>query len=103
MSAAEGFRGYSPKEVAEMTGLHSEYELRRMARADEIAHHRGSRNKIVFFPEDIKALKLAARRTPAKSAAAPTQLSAVAEQASQPDPFRSTTRSRAAHRTRKTA
>ena len=55
--SVDSFRGYSPKEVAEMTGLFGEHELRRMARAGEVAHHRGGRNKIVFFPEDIKALK----------------------------------------------
>lgn len=99
--SVDSFRGYSPKEVAEMTGLFGEHELRRMARAGEVAHHRGGRNKIVFFPEDIKALKQATRRAPAKTTA--SHLAPVAALEAQPDPFRATPRSRAAHRTRKTA
>ena len=37
-----------------------------MAAAGQVAHHRGARNKVVFFPEDIKALKQATRKVPAK-------------------------------------
>lgn len=104
MSTVEEFRGYSPKEVAEMTGLYGEHELRRMAAANEIAHHRGGRNRVVFFPEDIKALMRATRRTPVKKKAADQpQLESVTAEVEQLDPFRSTPRSRAAHRPRKSA
>jgi hypothetical protein len=102
VSGIEDFRGYSPAEVAEMTNLYSETELRRMAAAGQLAHHRGARNKVIFFPEDIKALKQATRKVPAKKKAEP-HLAAVASEVEQIDPFRSTPRSRTAHRTRQSA
>lgn len=102
MSGIEDFRGYSPAEVAEMTGLYGEHELRRMAAAGEIAHHRGGRNRVVFFPEDIKALLRVTRRTPVKKAA-PAPLESVTAEVEQIDPFRSTARSRSAHRARQSA
>lgn len=102
MSGIEEFRGYSPKEVAEITGLYGEHELRRMAAAGQVAHHRGARNKVVFFPEDIKALLRATRKAPAKKQSDP-HLAAVAAEVEELDPFRSTPRSRTAHRARKSA
>ncbi|MFC4903800.1 hypothetical protein [Kocuria oceani] len=102
MSDIEDFRGYSPAEVAEMTGLYGEHELRRMAAAGKVAHHRGARNKVVFFPEDIKALLRDTRQVPAKKKAEP-HLAAVTTEAEQVDPFRSTPRSRSAHRARQSA
>ncbi|MFI7585063.1 hypothetical protein ACH9DO_14880 [Kocuria sp. M1N1S27] len=102
MSGIEDFRGYSPMEVADMTGLYGEHELRRLAAAGQIAHHRGARNEIVFFPEDIKALKQATRKVPAKKKAEP-HLAAVASEVEQIDPFRSTPRSRTAYLARQSA
>lgn len=107
MTVPEEFRGYSPKEVAEITGgLYGEHELRRMAAHDEIAHHRGGRNKIVFFPDDIKALLRSTRRTPTKSRGqdtTPRTAPALAAVEAPADPFRSTPRSKAAHRARQSA
>lgn len=82
------FRGYTPKEVAELTKLYGEHELRRMAAAGEIPHHRGSRNRIVFFADDITHLLERTKREPSKRDA-PTIES--------PNPFRQTSRSLAAH------
>lgn len=102
MNGIEDFRGYSPKEVAEMTGLYGEHELRRMAAAGQVAHHRGGRNRVVFFPDDIKALLRATRRAPAKKTET-TPLEAVTAEVEQLDPFHSTPRSRSAHRARQSA
>lgn len=94
MNTTDQFRGYSPAEVAEMTTLYSESELRKLAAAGKVQHTRGARNRIVFFPDDVKALIRARRRTPA----APVEPAlALVPDAEDDDPFRSTSRSRALH------
>ena len=96
MSAPTDFTGWLPAEVAEMTrGLYSESELKRLAGRGEIAHHRGARGKVVFFRDDVRALlrHTAVRPTKAEQTApAPAQLTAPVV-----SPFRTTSRSRAAH------
>lgn len=83
------FRGYTPKEVADLTKLYGEHELRRMAAAGEIPHHRGSRNRIVFFADDIAILLERAKRDERQ----PSRPSEVPD-----SPFRQTARSAAIHR-----
>ncbi|NVC23421.1 helix-turn-helix domain-containing protein [Kocuria salina] len=83
------FRGYSPKEVAELTKLYGEHELRRMAAGGEISHHRGSRNRIIFFADDIASLLERTRREPVPPAQVPD---------SSAELFRQTPRSAAIHR-----
>lgn len=83
------FRGYTPKEVAELTKLYGEHELRRMAAAGEIPHHRGSRNRIVFFADDIATLLRRTQRVGEHQGQSSESMDS---------PFRQTSRSAAIHR-----
>ncbi|RLY94771.1 hypothetical protein EAE32_06430 [Kocuria tytonicola] len=96
MSTTTDFTGWLPAEVAEMTrGLYSESQLKRLAGRGEIAHHRGSRGKVIFFRDDVRALL---RHTAVRPAQAETTTPAPAElTAPVVSPFRTTSRSRAAH------
>ena len=97
MTTPTDFTGWMPAEVSAMTGLFSETELKRMAGRGEIAHHRGARGKVVFFPDDVKALLRHTAVRPAKAEKA-TPAPAPAELAPPVvSPFRTTSRSRAAH------
>ncbi|WP_270259563.1 hypothetical protein [Kocuria marina] len=101
MSTPTDFTGWLPAEVAEMTrGLFSETELKRMAGRGEIAHHRGARGKVVFFRDDVRALLRHTAVRPSqdvKTTPAPAPAEIAAPTVS---PFRTTTRSRAAHNER---
>lgn len=101
MSVVDEFRGYTPKEVAEMTRLYGEHELRRLAAASKIAHHRGAMNRVIFFPDDIKDLLSSTRRNPTDQTAPAAPALAVAAEPEDDDPFRSTPRSRALHSARR--
>lgn len=98
MSTPTDFTGWLPAEVAEMTrGLYSESQLKRLAGRGEIAHHRGSRGKVIFFRDDVRALLRTTAVRPAKAeqttpAAPPAELASPTV-----SPFRTTSRSRAAH------
>ena len=98
MTTPTDFTGWLPAEVAEMTrGLYSESQLKRMAGRGEIAHHRGSRNKVVFFRDDVRALLRHTAVRPAKAEDAAPAAPSVEITAPVVSPFRTTSRSRAAH------
>lgn len=92
MSVLDEFEGYTPAQVAEKTLLFSETELKRMCARGEIQHHRGARGKVIFYRDDVRALVRQFRRTPVKKS---TETPALAEPTV--SPFRTTSRSRAAH------
>lgn len=107
MSVLDEFEGYTPAQVAEKTLLFSETELKRMCARGEIQHHRGARGKVIFYRDDVRALLRQFRRAPAKKRMAGDielaegQLYPTAAQIiDQPtvSPFRTTPRSRAAHK-----
>ena len=92
MTTPTDFTGWMPAEVSAMTGLFSETELKRMCARGEIQHHRGARGKVIFYRDDVRALVRQFRRTPVKKS---TETPALAEPTV--SPFRTTSRSRAAH------
>lgn len=96
MSTLEKFQVYTAKQIAEEVGIFSESELKRMASRQEIQHTRGARNKILFTETDIRALLRQFRQTPTKQPAELAPVPALAEPT--PSPFRTTPRSRAAHK-----
>lgn len=105
MSTPTDFTPMTPAEVAQTTLLYSESELKRMASRGEIAHHRGGRGKILFFPEDVRALLRHTAVRPSnrkKSGRASDQGPEPAAELTPPtvSPFRTTSRSRAAHNER---
>lgn len=100
MSTPTDFTPMTPAEVAQTTRLYSESELKRMASRGEIAHHRGARGKVLFFPEDVRALLSHTAVRPSqdvKTTPAPAPAEIAAPTVS---PFRTTARSRAAHNER---
>lgn len=92
MSVLDEFEGHTPAQVAEKTLLFSETELKRMCARGEIQHHRGGRNRIVFYEDDVRALVRQFRRTPITKS---TETPALAE--STVSLFKTTARSKAAH------
>lgn len=95
MSTIKTIPRYTAAEAAQITGLFSESELKRMCARNEIQHHRGGRRKILFFQEDIDALLKQFRRTPVKKSQ-PTATEVLTPET--PSPFRTTPRSKAAHK-----
>ena len=100
MSTPTDFTPMTPAEVAQTTQLFSESQLKRMASRGEIAHHRGARGKVLFFPEDVRALLRHTAVRPSQDvkttpAPGPAELTAPVV-----SPFRTTARSRAAHNER---
>lgn len=98
MTTPTDFTGYTPADVATMTGLFSETELKRMAGRGEIAHHRGARGKVVFFRDDVKALLRHTAVRPSKTSTSSATDTPADITPPVISPFRTTSRSRAAHR-----
>ena len=89
--------GRTCAEAAELLGrLFSASELQRKADRGEIPHHRGSRNCVRFFNDDLRDIKRMTRREP-KPQKSGLEIVADEHGAASPDPFRATARSRAAH------
>lgn len=92
----ERFRCYRPKEVAEAVRIISESTLRQKAKAGEIPHHLGPKNSLWFTVEDIDEILHTLHRPANKKSA----IENLGSEATEINPFRTTSRSRTAHRTR---
>lgn len=95
----EKFRAFKPKEVADALRMISESTLRKMARAEEIPHHIGPKNSLWFTADDIDEMLRKLHR-PARQGEPLEQL--VIEER-EINPFRVTSRSATAHRSRANA
>lgn len=90
----ERYRCYKPKEVAEALRIVSESTLRHKAKLGEIPYRLGPKNSVWFTVDDIDAI-LSDLHRPAVDR---LPLDHVALQVEEVNPFRTTSRSRTAHR-----
>lgn len=94
MSQEHLVRGFTPEQAAEITGLYSKEEFRDRGAKGVFPCHRGARRKVVFFMDDLMEI-VARHKQPA--ADTDTTLRVVGE-TQVGSPFRTTSRSNAAHR-----
>lgn len=92
----ERFRCFKPKEVADAVRITSESPLRQKAKAREIPHHVGPKNSLWFTVDDIDEIQGTLHRPSNKK----TAIEGLSSEATEINPFRTTGRSRTAHRTR---
>lgn len=94
VNVPERYRCYKPKEVAEALRIVSESTLRHKAKLGEIPYHLGPKNSVWFTVDDIDAI-LSDLHRPAVDR---HPLERVAIEVEEVNPFRTTSRSRTAHR-----
>lgn len=92
----ERYRCYKPKEVADAVRIIPDSTLRQKAKAGEIPHHLGPKNSLWFTIEDIDEILSTLHRPVNKTSA----IENLGHEATEINPFRTTTRPRTAHRTR---